>query len=64
MAASGTLRAAAAPLGPLAAGLLLGVVSARTTVAIAMSATLVAAVAGTASRAIREAPARLEDLPG
>lgn len=62
MAASGTLRAAAAPLGPLAAGLLLGVVSVRATVAIAMAATLVAAVAGTASRAIREAPGRLEEL--
>ncbi|HZQ83139.1 MAG TPA: MFS transporter [Gaiellaceae bacterium] len=64
MAASNTLRAAAAPLGPLAAGLLLGVLSVRATVAIAMAATLVAAVLGTASHAIREAPNRLEDLPG
>jgi Transmembrane secretion effector len=62
MAASGTLRAAAAPLGPLAAGLLLGIVSARATVALAMAATLVAAIVGTTSHAIREAPRRLEDL--
>jgi hypothetical protein len=62
MAASNTLRVGAAPLGPLAAGLLLSAVSARLTVAIAMSATLVAAVGGTTSKAIRDAPARLEDL--
>ena len=62
MAASNTLRAAAAPLGPLAAGLLLSVASPRATVATAMAGTLVAAVAGTASRAIRAAPARLEDI--
>jgi MFS family permease len=62
MAASNTLRVAAAPLGPLAAGLLLGVVSVRATVAIVMSATLVAAVVGTASHAIREAPASLDEL--
>ncbi|HZT15677.1 MAG TPA: MFS transporter [Gaiellaceae bacterium] len=62
MAASNTLRAAAAPLGPLAAGLLLTATSARTTVAVAMSATLVTAAVGTASNAIRQAPARLEDV--
>jgi Transmembrane secretion effector len=62
MAASNALRAAAAPLGPLAAGLLLSAVSARTTVAVAMAATLVAAALGTASSAVRQAPARLADL--
>jgi MFS family permease len=62
MAASNALRAAAAPLGPLAAGLLLSAVSARATVAIAMAATLVAAVLGTLSSAVRQAPARLDEI--
>jgi hypothetical protein len=62
MAASGTLRAAAAPLGPLVAGLLLATVSARAAVAIVASVTVVAAAVGTASRAVRQAPARLEDV--
>ena len=62
LAASNTLRAAAGPFGPLAAGLMLSALSARTTVGIAMAATLGAAVAGTASSAIRQAPRRLEDL--
>lgn len=63
MAAAGTLRAAAAPLGPLAAGLLLSTVSPRATVAICASVTLAAAVAGTISSGVRRAPARLEELP-
>ena len=56
MAASNTLRAVAAPLGPLAAGLLLGSVSPRLTVVVLVVPTLVAAVLGTVSKAIREAP--------
>jgi hypothetical protein len=63
MAAAGTLRAAAAPLGPLAAGLLLSTVSPRATGAICASVTLAAAVAGTISSGVRQAPARLEELP-
>jgi len=57
MAASNTLRAAAAPLGPLAAGLLLTHVSPRTTIAVLMSVTLAAAVYGSLAKAIRERPA-------
>ena len=56
MSASNTLRVAAAPLGPLAAGLLLGSVSPRLTIAALMGATLVAAVLCTISKAIRRAP--------
>ena len=61
MAASNTLRAVAAPLGPLAAGLLLAGVSPRVAVAALMAPTLVAAAFGTVSKAIREAPP-LEEL--
>ena len=56
MSVANTLRTCAAPLGPLAAGLLLSSVSPRLTVAALMGATLVAAALGTASRAIREMP--------
>jgi MFS family permease len=63
MAASSTLRASAAPLGPLAAGLLLASVSPRLTIAALMSATLVAAVLGTTTKAIRHAPP-LAELTG
>ena len=56
MAASNTLRAVAAPLGPLAAGLLLGNVSPRFTIAALIAPTLVAAVFGTVSKSIRQAP--------
>ena len=56
MSASNTLRVLAAPLGPLAAGLLLGSMSPRLTIGALMSATLVAAVLGTVSRSIRQAP--------
>jgi MFS family permease len=61
MAASNTLRVVAAPLGPLAAGLLLGSVSPRLTVALLVVPTLAAAVFGTLSKAIRQAPP-LEEL--
>ena len=56
MSASNTLRAAAAPLGPLSAGLLLDRVSPRLAIAALMSATLAAAVLGTVSKSIRLAP--------
>jgi MFS family permease len=56
MAASNTLRAVAAPLGPLAAGLLLGSVSPRLTIAALIAPTLVAAALGTISKSIRQAP--------
>ncbi len=61
MSASNTLRVVAAPLGPLAAGLLLGSVSPRLTIAALMSATLAAAALGTISKSIRQAPP-LEEL--
>jgi MFS family permease len=56
MAASNTLRAVAAPLGPLAAGLLLGSVSPRLAIAVIIAPTLVAAALGTVSKSIRQAP--------
>jgi MFS family permease len=61
MSASNTLRAVAAPLGPLAAGLLLASVSPRITIAALMAPTLTAAVFGTISKSIRQAPP-LEEL--
>jgi MFS family permease len=56
MAASNTLRAVAAPLGPLAAGLLLVSVSPRLAIAALMAPTLAAAALGTVSKSIRQAP--------
>jgi hypothetical protein len=56
MSASNTLRAVAAPLGPLAAGLLLASVSPRLTIAALIAPTLAAAVFGTISKSIRRAP--------
>jgi hypothetical protein len=54
-----------APLGPLTAGVLLGVVSARATIAVFVAAAVVLAVWGTLSPSIRTAPAldELDDLP-
>jgi hypothetical protein len=49
-----------APLGPLTAGVLLGVVSARATVAVFAAFALVPALWGTLSPAIREAPSLAE----
>jgi hypothetical protein len=61
MAASTTLRVVAAPLGPLAAGLLLASASQRLTIALLVVPTLVAAALGTTSKTIRQAPP-LEEL--
>ncbi|HSC90128.1 MAG TPA: MFS transporter [Gaiellaceae bacterium] len=52
-----------APLGPLAAGALLGAVSARATVAVFVGVALVLALWGTLSRSLREAPG-LDELSG
>jgi MFS family permease len=60
-----TIALCGAPLGPLAAGLLLGSFSARTTVAIFAGAMLLLAVIGSVSPSIRNAPSLddLDDLP-
>jgi MFS family permease len=60
-----TIALCGAPLGPLAAGLLLGSFSARTTVAIFAGAMLLLALIGTVSPSIRNAPSldELDDLP-
>jgi Transmembrane secretion effector len=50
----------AAPVGPLAAGLLLGATTARATVAVLAAGGLGLALCGTASRAIRAAPSLAE----
>ena len=56
MAASYALRAVAAPLGPLAAGLLLSHTSPRLTIAALAAPVVVAAVIGTLSASIRDLP--------
>jgi hypothetical protein len=56
MSVSNTLRVLFVPLGPVAAGLLLTSVSSRQTVAVLAGVTLTAAVVGTFSRSIRDAP--------
>jgi len=56
-----TISLAIAPLGPLAAGVLLGVTSPRATVAVFLAAAVVLALWGTFSTAIRAAPS-LSDL--
>ncbi|HEX5449471.1 MAG TPA: MFS transporter [Gaiellaceae bacterium] len=56
MAASNTLRAVTAPIGPLAAGLLLAHTSPRTTVLVLAAPVVVAAVLGTLSSAVRNLP--------
>jgi hypothetical protein len=60
-----TIALLIAPLGPLTAGVLLGVVSARATIAVFLAAALVLAVWGTLSPSIRTAPTldELDDLP-
>jgi MFS family permease len=60
-----TIALCGAPLGPLAAGLLLGSFSARTTVAIFAGAMLLLSVIGSVSPSIRKAPSldELDDLP-
>lgn len=62
MAASGTLRAASAPLGPLLAGLLLAHTSPRVAIAVLATPVVVAAILGTLSSAIRDLPS-LEASP-
>lgn len=59
--ARGTISLLIAPLGPLAAGLLLSVVSARTTVAVFGAAGVALAAWGTLSGALRAAPS-LDEL--
>ena len=56
MAASNALRASSAPLGPLAAGLLLAHTSPRTTVLVLAAPVVAAAVLGTLSASIRNLP--------
>jgi len=55
-----TLARTAQPLGPLVAGLLLGAVSSRATVAVLAVFTIALALAGTASRALRSPPELVE----
>jgi hypothetical protein len=62
MAASNTLRAVSAPLGPLAAGLLLSHTSPRLTIFVLAVPVVVAAVVGTLSPTIRDLPS-LEASP-
>jgi hypothetical protein len=62
MAASYALRAVAAPIGPLAAGLLLSHTSPRITIAALAAPVVVAAVIGTLSASIRDLPS-LEASP-
>jgi len=61
-----TISLLIAPLGPLAAGVLLGAVSAPATIAVFAAFGLVLAVWGTLSPSIRSAPSldELDDLPG
>jgi hypothetical protein len=56
MAASNTLRAVTAPVGPLAAGLLLSHTSPRLTILVLAVPVVVAAVLGTLSASIRDLP--------
>ena len=56
LSVSSTLRVLAAPLGPLAAGLLLSSVSPRVTITVLAGATIVVAALGTLSKAIRAIP--------
>jgi MFS family permease len=59
-AARTTLARAAQPLGPLVAGLLLGTISGRATVAIFAAISIALAVCGTASGALRSPPPLVE----
>lgn len=56
LSVSSTLRVLAAPLGPLAAGLLLSSASPRVTITVLAGATIVVAALGTLSKAIRAIP--------
>jgi hypothetical protein len=63
MAASNTLRAASAPLGPLLAGLLLAHTTSQVAIAVLAAPVVVAAALGTASPALRELPSLAEASP-
>lgn len=63
MAASNTLRAATAPLGPLLAGLLLAHTTPRWTIFVLAAPVVVAAILGTLSPAIRDLPSLAEASP-
>jgi predicted lipid-binding transport protein (Tim44 family) len=58
-----TIALSGAPLGPLLAGLMLGSISPRATVAVFTAMLLVFAVLGTTNRAIRNAPSLSELEP-
>jgi hypothetical protein len=62
MAASNTLRAASAPIGPLVAGLLLAHASPRIAIAALAAPVVLAAALGTASPALRDLPS-LDAVP-
>ncbi|HKN63158.1 MAG TPA: MFS transporter [Gaiellaceae bacterium] len=63
MAASNTLRAGSAPLGPLLAGLLLTDTTPRVAIAVLAAPVVVAAVLGTVSAALRDLPSLAEASP-
>jgi hypothetical protein len=63
MAASNTLRAGSAPLGPLLAGLLLAHTSPQVAIAVLAGPVVVAAALGTASSALRDLPSLAEASP-
>jgi redox-regulated HSP33 family molecular chaperone len=62
MAASNTLRAASAPLGPLLAGVLLAHASPQIAIAALATPVVVAAILGTLSASIRDLPS-LDAVP-
>ncbi len=63
MAASNTLRAGSAPLGPLLAGLLLAHTTPQIAIAVLAAPVVVAAALGTASSALRDLPSLAEASP-
>jgi len=63
MAASNTLRAGSAPLGPLLAGLLLAHTTPQIAIAVLATPVVVAAALGTASSALRDLPSLAEASP-
>jgi hypothetical protein len=63
MAASNTLRAASAPLGPLLAGLLLAHTTPQIAIAVLAAPVVVAAALGTVSPALRDLPSLAEASP-
>jgi len=63
MAASNTLRAASAPLGPLLAGLLLAHSTPQVAIAVLAAPVVVAAALGTVSPALRDLPSLAEASP-